>query len=104
MKRPRRRGRSTGTIPTRAQGINHVWSWEFISDRTGNGSKRRILSVIDEYSRECLALYVARKPADDDPSNANVEAAGAGPVGAGRWHVAWWFRRSNVQGSGTSLA
>ena len=28
-KRPRRRGRSTGTIPTKAQGACHVWSWDF---------------------------------------------------------------------------
>ena len=61
MKRPRRRGRSTGTIPTKAQSVDHVWSWDFISDRTDNGGKLRILSVIDEYSRECLALHVARK-------------------------------------------
>ena len=60
-KRPRRQGKSTGTIPTRAQEINHVWSWDFISDRTDNGGKLRILSIIDEYSRECLALHVARK-------------------------------------------
>ena len=60
-KRPRRRGRSTGTIPTKAQRVNHVWSWDFISDRTDNGGKLRILSVLDEYSRECLALHVARK-------------------------------------------
>ena len=59
--RPRRRGRSTGTIPTRAQGVNHVWTWDFISDRTDNGGKLRILSVLDEYSRECLALHVARQ-------------------------------------------
>ncbi len=61
MKRPRRRGRSTGTIPTKAQRVNHVWSWDFISDRTDNGGKLRILSILDEYSRECLALHVARK-------------------------------------------
>ena len=61
MKRPRRRGRSTGTIPTKAQGVNHVWSWDFISDRTDNGGKLRILSILDEYSRECLALQVARQ-------------------------------------------
>ena len=66
MKRPRRRGRSTGTIRTSAQGVNHVWSWDFISDRTDNGGKLRILSVIDEYSRECLALHVARKLTADD--------------------------------------
>ncbi len=29
MKRPRRRGCSTGTIPTRAERVNHVWSWDF---------------------------------------------------------------------------
>ena len=61
MKRPRRRGCSTGTIPTRAERVNHVWSWDFISDRTDHGGKRRIPTVIDEYSRECLALQVARK-------------------------------------------
>ena len=66
-KRPRRRGRSTGTIPTRAQGVNHVWSWDFVSDRTDNGGKLRILSVLDEYSRECLALHVARKLTATDP-------------------------------------
>ena len=38
-----------------------MWSWDFISGRTDNGGKLRILSVIDEYSRECLALHVARK-------------------------------------------
>ena len=38
-----------------------MWSWDFLSDRTDNGGKLRILSVTDEYSRECLALHVARK-------------------------------------------
>ena len=61
MRRPRRRGKSTGTIPTRAQRANRVRSWDFLSDRTDNGGKLRILSVIDEYSRECLALHVARQ-------------------------------------------
>ena len=60
-KRPRRRGCSTGTIPTKAQRVNHVWTWDFISDRTNNGGKLRILSVLDEHSRECLALHVARQ-------------------------------------------
>ena len=38
-----------------------MWSWNFISDRTDNGGKRRLLSVLDEHSRECLALHVARQ-------------------------------------------
>jgi transposase InsO family protein len=59
--RRRRRGRSTGTIPTRAERLNHVWSWDFVADRTDNGGRLRILSILDEYSRECLALHVARK-------------------------------------------
>jgi putative transposase len=61
LPRPRRRGRSTGTIPTRAERLNHVWSWDFVADRTDNGGRLRILCLLDEYSRECLALHVARK-------------------------------------------
>jgi putative transposase len=61
IRKRRRRGRSTGVIPTRATGLNQVWSWDFIADRTDNGGKLRILSVLDEFSRECLALHVARK-------------------------------------------
>ncbi len=64
--RPRRRGRSTGVIPTRAERPNHVWSWDFVADRTDNGGKLRILSVIDEYTRECVALHVARKLSAQD--------------------------------------
>ena len=38
----------------------HVWSYDFMEDRTHNGVKFRILNVIDEYTRECLAVKVAR--------------------------------------------
>lgn len=61
LPRRRRRGKSTGAIPMRAEKLNHVWSWDFVADRTDNGGRLRILSVIDEHSRECLALHVARK-------------------------------------------
>jgi putative transposase len=61
MRRARRRGQSTGTIPTKAERLNHVWTWDFVADRTDNGGRLRILSLLDEYSRECLALHVARK-------------------------------------------
>ena len=40
---------------------NHVWAYDFVQDRTHDGKVFRILTVIDEYSRECLALKVARK-------------------------------------------
>lgn len=38
----------------------HVWSYDFMQDRTHNGVPFRILNVIDEYTRECLAVRVAR--------------------------------------------
>ena len=38
----------------------HVWAYDFISDRTHDGRPLKILAVVDEYSRECLALVVAR--------------------------------------------
>jgi len=59
--RRRRRGHLTGEIPTRAERINQVWSWDFVADRTDSGGRLRILSILDEYSRECLALNVVRK-------------------------------------------
>jgi transposase InsO family protein len=39
----------------------HVWSYDFMQARTHNGIPFRILNVIDEYSRECLASRAARK-------------------------------------------
>ncbi len=45
---------------------NHVWSYDFVSDRTHEGRKIKILTVIDEYTREALAIVVARKITSDD--------------------------------------
>jgi hypothetical protein len=39
---------------------NHVWSYDFVEDRTHNGQKYRMLNVIDEFTHECLAIRVAR--------------------------------------------
>ncbi len=39
----------------------HVWSYDFMQDRTHNGVPFRILNIIDEYTRECLAVRVARR-------------------------------------------
>ena len=38
----------------------HVWSYDFMEDRTNNGVKFRILNVMDEFTRECLVVKVAR--------------------------------------------
>ncbi len=40
---------------------NHVWSYDFVEDRTHNGRKYRMLNLIDEFTHECLAIRVARK-------------------------------------------
>ena len=45
---------------------NHVWSYDFVEDRTHDGRKIRMLTVIDEYSRECLAIDVERRLRSDD--------------------------------------
>ena len=45
---------------------NHVWSYDFVADRLANGKKIRMLTVIDEYSRKCLAIHVGRKLKSDD--------------------------------------
>ena len=44
----------------RAERYNHVWSYDFLEDRTESGSKLRILTVLDEYTRECLEIRVER--------------------------------------------
>ena len=53
-------------VRLRPQCRNHVWSYDFVMDRTHDGKPFRILTVIDEYTRECLALHVARKINSDD--------------------------------------
>ena len=39
---------------------NHVWSYDFVSERTSDGRPLRMLNIIDEYTRECLAIRVRR--------------------------------------------
>ena len=54
----RRTGLSTAERQ-RATHPNHVWSWDFVEDQTENGTRFRILTLIDEYTREILAMRVA---------------------------------------------
>ncbi len=48
-------------IRLRAERPNHVWSYDFVEDRTHEGKKYRMLNVIDEFTHECLAIRIARK-------------------------------------------
>jgi len=45
---------------------NHVWAYDFVQDRTYDGRTIRMLTVIDEFTRQCLAIEVARSLRHDD--------------------------------------
>jgi putative transposase len=45
---------------------NHVWSYDFLKARTHDGRPIKILTVIDEYTRQCLAIVVERRLGADD--------------------------------------
>jgi putative transposase len=48
-------------IRLRAERPNHVWSYDFVEDRTDEGRKYRMLNVIDEFTHEALAIRIDRK-------------------------------------------
>jgi len=53
-------------IRLRPEHKDHVWSYDFMIDRTADGRAFKILNIIDEYTRECLAILVARKITNQD--------------------------------------
>lgn len=53
-------GSQNSCVRHRAQRMNHVWSYDFVTERTEDGRQLRLLVVIDEYTRECLAIEVGR--------------------------------------------
>ena len=53
-------------IRLRPERPNHVWSYDFVADRTQDGRPFRILNILDEYTRECLASHVARRIRSQD--------------------------------------
>ena len=65
----RRKMGPVGGIVNKAEYPNHVLSYDFVEDRTERGGKLRILVIIDEYTRECLAIRV--KPSI--PASAVIE-------------------------------
>ena len=50
----------------RAQHINDVWAWDFAFDHTTNGTTLKLLSIVDEFTRESLALKVDRSITSED--------------------------------------
>ena len=48
-------------VRLRPEHPNHVWSYDFVEDRTHDGRKYRMLNIIDEFTRECIAIRVNRR-------------------------------------------
>ncbi len=61
QKRARLWDRDGSTIRLRPEYKNHVWSYDFMVDRTHNGKTFRTFNVMDEFTRECIAIKVARR-------------------------------------------
>jgi len=53
-------------IRLRPEYKNHIWSYDFVSEQTYDGKKFKILNIIDEFSRECLISFVARRIRSQD--------------------------------------
>ena len=67
---PPKRGRlwlrDGSCVRLRAERVNHVWSYDFVHHRTRDGRAFRMLNVLDEFSRESLAIRVRRKLSSTD--------------------------------------
>jgi putative transposase len=58
-RRPRRRVALHRPRPLPASGVNHVWAYDFVFDTCANGQTLKCLTIVDEWTRECLAIDVA---------------------------------------------
>jgi len=60
IKRRRLGTAENGVVRRQSERVDHVWTYDFVSDQTADGRRLKILTVEDEFTRECLALEVAR--------------------------------------------
>ena len=58
-KRPRKRVAASRPRPLLPMGANELWAYDFVYDACANGQQIKCLTVVDEYTRECLAIDVA---------------------------------------------
>jgi putative transposase len=58
-RRPRRRVATSRPRPLPASAAQHVWAYDFVFDTCANGQTLKCLTIIDEFTRECLAIDVA---------------------------------------------
>ena len=69
-KKTRAKGSSVNSCSRlRAERPHHIWSWDFIFDRTASGHSLKWLSIVDEYTRRCITLDVSRSITSEDVIN-----------------------------------
>jgi putative transposase len=80
LKRPKRNKAAKLRQPKqRAQAMNEIWSMDFVADNLFDGRKLRMLTVVDLFTRECLAIDVGQSLKGDDVVRAlNAIAANRG--------------------------
>ena len=95
--------RDGSCVRRRAAYRHHVWAYDFVAERTHDGRPLKMLTVVDEYSRECLALVVARRLRSTDVLEAVV---GLDPIlwtlSERRLRCPRWRRRRSPGGSAGS--
>jgi HTH-like domain len=86
-------------IRLRPEYPHHVWSWDFVMERTHDGRVLKILVLIDEHTRQCLSLHVARQIRSNDVIDVLADARtrctgpstlGQRPGDGGKTCVAGW--------------
>ena len=65
-KRRRMGASENGCTRRRAEYIDHIWSYDFAMDATEDGRRLKVMPIVDEYSRECLALEMERSITAED--------------------------------------
>ncbi len=71
---------ANGCVRHRSMHRNHVWSYDVLTERTEDGRQLRILVVIDEFTRECLAIEVGRSFTARDVIMPSVPMIGETPA------------------------
>ncbi len=60
-RRPRRRGLAISVRAAASQQVHQVWAYDFVHDSCASGQKLKLLTVVDEWTRECLAREVGAR-------------------------------------------
>lgn len=58
-RKPRKKDKLATPVPQQAESPNHVWTYDILFDRLADGRPFKTLSILDEFTRECLGILVA---------------------------------------------